>query len=331
MAITDIKEIGKIGVLMGGFSTEREISLKSGEAVLEALKRVNADAVAIDIKSEDIRKNIRLIKKSKIDCAFIAMHGRFGEDGQLQALLDSLDIPYSGSGSLASSLAMDKVASRRVFQAHGLAVPSYTVLKKKNYNTSQDSISNISLPLVVKPANHGSSVGLSIIEKKEDLNQAIALAFSFDETVLIEEYIRGREMTVGILGEQPLAVIEIIPKVKFFDYQAKYQYGMTEYIVPAKIEDSIAEKIQAAAFTAHKLLGCLGFSRVDMILSTDNIPFVLELNSIPGLTPTSLLPKAARVAGIEFEQLCLKLIELAYEKAQTKFKSASPKSAGFSS
>jgi D-alanine-D-alanine ligase len=167
---------------------------------------------------------------------------------------------------------------------------------------------------VVKPASHGSSIGLSIVDKNEDLDKAVDLAFGFDEKVIIEEYIPGREVTVGILEEKALPVIEIVPKKRFFDFEAKYQPGLTEYIVPANLEEGIAKKIQKAALSAHKLLGCFGFSRVDMILSRDNIPFVLEVNSIPGLTPMSLLPKAAEIAGIEFGQMCLKLIELAYEK-----------------
>ena len=328
MAIEKIKSLGRIGVLMGGASSEREISLKSGNAVLGALKKSGVQAISIDIKTENIAENIRLLKESKIDCAFIAMHGRFGEDGQLQALLDSLKIIYSGSGSLASRLAMDKVASRKIFQGHNLAVPRYTVLNNIDYAKYNKEIGNLALPWVIKPATHGSSVGLSIIEKKKGLSEALNLAFNFDKTVIIEEYIPGREMTVGILDEQPLPVIEIIPKNKFFDYQAKYQYGMTEYIVPAKLEEAVILKLQSLALSAHKLLGCKGFSRADIILDTKNTPYILELNSIPGLTPTSLLPKAARAAGIEFEQLCLRLVELAYEKAQDRFKTASIQNAG---
>lgn len=323
MEITPVKEIGRIGVLMGGSSSEREISLKSGNSVLGALQRLGLDVVAIDIKSEVIQENIDLIKSSNINCAFIAMHGRFGEDGQLQALLDSLNIPYPGSGSLASRLAMDKVASHKIFQQHQLPVPRYTVITSIRNYTNSEALKNMALPWVVKPANHGSSVGLSIIEKKEDLPRAMDLALGFDQTVIIEEYIKGREMTVGILDDMPLPVIEIVPKRKFFDYQAKYQSGMTEYIVPAKLEGNLCSKIQSIALSAHQLLGCKDFSRVDLILSNNNIPFVLELNSIPGLTANSLLPKAAKAAGIDFEQLCIKLIELAYEKAQDKFKTAS--------
>ena len=173
----------------------------------------------------------------------------------------------------------------------------------------------LNLPLVIKPATNGSSIGLSIIDDRRDLEEAIGLAFTFDEKVIIEEYIQGREVTVGILGNQALPLIEVIPKKKFFDYEAKYQPGMTEYVVPAKLEERIAKRIQDTALLAHKLLGCFACSRADMILSTDNLPFILEVNTIPGFTKTSLLPKAAKTIGIDFSRLCLKLIQLAYEKA----------------
>jgi D-alanine-D-alanine ligase len=309
---------GKIGVLMGGPSTEREISLESGKAVYESLKQSGLEVIAIDINIDSPEENIRLIKSHKIDCAFVALHGRFGEDGQVQEILDNLKIPYTGSGREASKLAMDKIASRKIFEFNGLPVPKYKIVERISYNANLQFHNNLELPLVVKPATHGSSIGLSIIDKKEDLNKALDLAFRFDERVLIEEYIKGREVTVGILDDRTLPVIEIVPKKRFFDFEAKYQLGMTDYIVPAKLEEEISKKIQSIAFSAHKLLGCFGFSRVDMILSEDNTPFVLEVNSIPGLTSNSLLPKAAKTIGIEFTQLCIKLIELAYEKAKNK-------------
>jgi len=309
---------GKIGILMGGSSTEREISLESGKAVYENLKQLGLEVIAIDINTDSKDENIRLIKSHKIDCAFVALHGRFGEDGQVQEILDNLKIPYTGSGREASKLAMDKIASRKIFEFNGLPVPRYKILERISYNANLQFHNNLELPLVVKPATHGSSIGLSIIDKKKDLNKALDLAFRFDERVLIEKYIKGREMTVGILDDKALPVIEIVPKKRFFDYEAKYQPGMTDYIVPAKLEEEISKKIQSIALSAHNILGCFGFSRVDMILSEDNTPFVLEVNSIPGLTSNSLLPKAAKTIGIEFTQLCIKLIELAYEKAKNK-------------
>lgn len=299
---------------MGGPSTERKVSLKSGEAVYEVLKQLSLKVIAIDIKTDNIEENIRLIKSHRIDCAFIALHGRFGEDGQIQEILENLAIPYTGSGMLASRLAMDKVASREIFEVYGLPVPKYKILDRFSYNVNWKAHNNLSLPLVVKPATHGSSIGLSIVDTKEELDKALDLAFGYDERILVEEYIKGREVTVGILENRALPVIEVIPKKRYFDYEAKYRPGMTNYLVPAKLEKEITRKIQRIAMSVHKCLGCFGCSRVDMILNEDNTPFVLELNSIPGFTPTSLLPKAAKVVGIEFVQLCLKLIKLAYEK-----------------
>lgn len=310
---------GKIGVFMGGPSTEREISLASGKAVYESLNQAGLNVAAMDIKTDGKEENIRLIKSQKINLAFIALHGRFGEDGQIQEILDTLKVPYTGSGALASRLAMDKIASRKIFEASALHVPRYKTEDKPSYNANWIALHNdFTLPLVVKPATHGSSIGLSVVDREGYLDKSVDLAFSFDERIIIEEYIRGREVTVGILGELALPVIEIIPKKRFFDYEAKYRAGMADYVVPAELEDAIAQNIQEAALSAHKLLGCYGCSRVDMILSSDNIPFVLEVNTIPGLTKTSLLPKAAKVAGIDFSQLCIKLIQLAYEKTQNK-------------
>ncbi|MDD5166278.1 MAG: D-alanine--D-alanine ligase [Candidatus Omnitrophica bacterium] len=313
MALKKSKEnkFGRVGVLMGGPSSEREISLKSGKAVYAALKESGIEVSAIDIQTDNVEENIRLLKSKKIDCAFLALHGRFGEDGSMQQILEDIKIPYTGSGVSASRLAMDKIASRKIFQDHGLKVPQYEVVKG---NADWEMDSDFVFPLVVKPATHGSSIGLSIVDKKEYLEEAVNLAFSFDHKVIIEEYIEGREVTVGILEEKPLAVIEIISKRRFFDYEAKYQAGMTDYIVPAKIEKKLSGKIQDIALLAHKLLGCSGCSRVDIILDKYNIPFVLEVNTIPGMTETSLLPKAAKIEGISFNALCIKLIRLAYEK-----------------
>ncbi len=308
-----LNNFGKIGVLMGGPSSEREISLKSGKAVYEAFMQLGLGVEAIDIRTDNVRENMRLIKSHGIDCAFIALHGRFGEDGAIQRILEKIQIPYTGSGVKASKLAIDKVASRRIFEKAGLAVPRYKVLKK----AASSKVSwKLGLPLVIKPVTHGSSIGLSIIDKKEDLSKALEKAFAFDSTVIVEEYIKGRELTVGILQERALPVIEIIPKNPFFDFEAKYQAGLTEYVVPAVLEERIASKVRRAGFLAHKLLGCSGCSRVDIILGKNNAPVVLEVNTIPGLTATSLLPKAAKTVGIPFEQLCLTLLRLAYEKTK---------------
>lgn len=313
---------GKIGVLMGGSSTEREISLKSGMTVYRSLKSEGLDASPIDIETDEPTANTKKIKTQKIDVAFIALHGRFGEDGGIQQILEKLSIPYTGSGVMASKLALDKVASRHIFQVYGLTVPRYKVVHRLSFNKDYISRDNLRLPLVIKPATHGSSIGLSIIERKEDLNRAIELAFGFDERIIIEEYVKGREITGGILEEISLPVIEIIPKNRFFDYEAKYKPGVTRYVVPADLNGRIANKAKQAALSAHRCLGCFGFSRVDMILK-DSSPFILEVNTIPGLTETSLLPKAAGAIGLSFSQLCIRLLRLAYKRHQDALKDRS--------
>lgn len=301
---------GRIGVLMAGPSSEKKISLKSGRAVCEALKKAGLNVVPVIVKTDRQEDNIRLLRHKKIDCAFIALHGRFGEDGGIQKILGALNIPYTGSGVKASGLAMDKIASRRIFQRHGLKVPRYKVLKRDSYRGI--CLNDLSLPLVVKPATHGSSIGLSIAIQTKDILPAIKRAFQFDQRIIIEEYVKGRELTVGILGDNPMPVIEIIPKHDFFDYQAKYKKGLTDYIVPAKLSPEVSCRVKQAGLEAHRLLGCFGCSRVDIILDPENEPVVLEVNTIPGLTSTSLLPKAAKETGIDFISLCLKLIKLAY-------------------
>ena len=309
-----LNKFGRIGILMGGPSSEREISLKSGKAVYEAFRQMGVEAIPIDVKTDNIEENTNLIKSKNINCAFIALHGRFGEDGTIQQILEGLSLAYTGSGVSASKLAMDKIASRKIFEKNGLMVPRFKEIKKSSLNNNSEIKNIFGFPVVIKPVSQGSSLGLSIIKTEEDLNSAIDFAFKFDERAIIEEYIRGRELTVGILDNLALPVIEIVPKKMFFDFEAKYKPGLTDYIVPAELEEVIAKKTMAAALLAHKLLGCFGCSRVDIILSEDSHPYILEINTIPGLTSTSLLPKAAKTLGIEFGDLCVKLIELAYEK-----------------
>ncbi|MFA6357668.1 MAG: D-alanine--D-alanine ligase [Candidatus Omnitrophota bacterium] len=310
----EIKDFGRVGVLMGGPSSERQISLKSGKAVFSALIDSGLDAVSIDIVTDNEEENIRLLNDRKLDCAFIALHGRFGEDGTIQNILETIRLPYTASGVNSSRLAMDKIGSLEVFKQGGLVVPNSQFLEKSDYLRTNNFNNRLAFPLVVKPANHGSSIGLSLVEREEEMPVAIDLAFEFDQNIIIEEYIYGRELTVGVLGEEALPVIEIIPKNKFFDFEAKYQPGGTEYIAPAVLDEKIAKKVQDVALKAHKLLGCSGCSRTDIILNRDGLPYILEVNTIPGMTATSLLPKAAKIVGIDFNHLCLKLLELAYAK-----------------
>ena len=321
----DLNSLGKIGILMGGPSSEREVSLVSGEAVYESLKGQDLDVVAIDVKTDDWQQNYQLIKEADIDIAFIALHGHFGEDGQIQAMLEEMNIPYTGSDPVASRLAMDKIASRRIFQEKGLPVPNYVVLLTKEVPELMPRITQDLLPpFVVKPAAQGSSIGLSIVQTEKQLNEAIKYAAGFNERIIIEEYISGREITVGILGDLVLPVVEIISQNEFYDYEAKYKPGKSNYVVPADLSVQVTTQAQGIAQTAHRLLGCSGFSRVDMRLNPDNISFVLEVNSIPGLTRTSLLPKAAKAAGVDFAQLCIYILRLAYERALKKSSGPAP-------
>ncbi|MFH2137008.1 MAG: D-alanine--D-alanine ligase [Candidatus Omnitrophota bacterium] len=296
-------QVKKIGVLMGGFSSEREISLKSGNAVVQALQSCDFDTVIFDFQSPG--ELIDKIKKSNVDCVFNALHGTFGEDGQVQQILDDLEIPYTGSGVQASQLAMDKTESHNIFKANGISVPEYVVFRPGDH-LSEEWLSYF--PLVVKPAHEGSSIGLSIIEDADDLPLALEEAFKFDKKVLIERYIKGREITVGILEDEPLPVIEVIPKNKFYDFQAKYTLGMTEYKVPAFLPETTYLQAQSLALKAHRILGCRCFSRVDMLIGQGDKLFVLEVNTIPGFTSTSLLPKAAAARGISFPELCRKMV-----------------------
>ncbi len=302
----------RIGVLMGGASSERKVSLKSGKAVFEALKSLGLEAVGIDIQRDD-RNYVRdLLLSYDIGLAFIALHGAFGEDGRIQAILEDMGLPFTGSGPRASALAMDKLAARRIFEKEGLNVPACVVLERGR----RAAVGFSDYPAVVKPVSGGSSIGLSIVDNPADLRRAVDEAFEYDRRVMIERYVRGREFTVGILDNLPLEAIEIKPKSRFFDYKAKYEDDNTEYIVPAKVSLKIMQALKSAALRAHNALGCSFFSRADIILNSEFQPFVLEVNTIPGFTSTSLLPKAALCKGITFPELVLKIAHSAWGARQ---------------
>ncbi len=293
----------RIGVLMGGPSAERDVSLRSGKAIAEALLNKGYKAVPIEIWLPTRDE----LKSADIDVAFIALHGTFGEDGQIQSMLEDLKIPYTGSRVKASRLGMDKVASRKLFKKAKLNVPEYYVIE----NGTRPKV-KFAAPIVVKPSAQGSSVGISIIDKVEELDTAIKEAFKFGEAVLLERFIHGNELTVGMLDDKPLPVIQVVPKRRYYDEVAKYTAGMTEYLCPAPITEDEARLTQDAAVKAHNAVGCRSFSRVDIILSGDKI-VILEVNTIPGMTQLSLLPKAAKAAGIDFPELCEKMLESAFK------------------
>lgn len=304
---------GRIGVMMGGCSSEREISLKSGGAVVGALQESGFDVIALDVQSETREEVCRLIRENMVDVVFVAMHGGFGEDGRLQDILEKIPVRYTGPGTRASRMAMDKVISRRRFVEAGLHVPRSVVVRKgRRYPLMMRWLK---APFVVKPSAQGSSIGISFVADRRDLPRAITEAHCYGEDVLVEEFIRGRELTVAILNGRPLPVVEIRPKKGFFDFEAKYHKGMTDYIVPAPLDPRLAARIQADALKAYQALGCRHMSRVDVILRDEKIPYILEVNTIPGMTETSLLPKAAAAAGMNFVQLCRSLVGMACAQA----------------
>jgi D-alanine-D-alanine ligase len=297
------KRCGKVGILAGGPSSEREISLRSGKAVYNALTEEGIDAVLLDV-ADDVCETLR---DNKVDVAFIALHGRFGEDGTVQKMLEDMRLPYTGSGAQASRLALDKIASKEAFVRFGIRSPEYVVFEKNGYRV--EDARDLGLPVVVKPYLEGSSIGLSVVRDKDGLSRAVAKAFEYGSRALVEEYINGRELTVGILGDKPLPVIEIVTKENVYDYKAKYADPETKYLVPAPIDGAIFRDAQHLGVRTHKSLGCRCFSRIDMMMSRSGELFVLEANTIPGMTERSLLPKAAQAAGLSFGSLCVTLVK----------------------
>ena len=308
-----------VAVLMGGPSGEHEISLKSGHGVAEALMGrgwsvepvVIPQATSLAAAGEFVKGALR---QCRADVAFIALHGSFGEDGTIQRICEELRIAYTGSNPQASSLGMDKVASRRRFEEAGLAIPRWHLIEMNAARPTAaiaKRLKRLSRPLVVKPTQQGSSLGVSIVRQDHELQPALEEAARYGRHILIEEFVSGREMTVGVLGEEPLPIVEIRPSQPFFDFAAKYTAGLTEYVVPAPLRPSVAATVQAAGAAAHRALGCRHLSRADIILTPQGVPVVLEVNTIPGFTPTSLLPKAAACAGLSYEELCEQLVTMA--------------------
>jgi D-alanine-D-alanine ligase len=307
-------EFGTIGVLMGGYSSEREISLKSGRAVVESLTKAGCSVVPLDINVRERDQIKRTIQNAGMGVGFIALHGALGEDGTIQSILEELNIPYTGSGVTASIRAFNKIETQKLLQERGLPVAEFTTAKADSFDAEAIAAQMKGFPLVVKPACEGSSIGVHLARQKEDLVVALKDAFRYGNEVIIERFIPGRELTVGILGREALPIVEIKPQNQFFDFEAKYQKGMTDYVVPAPLPADLARNIQAIALQAHEAIGCETYSRVDFRLDPANRPYILEINTIPGFTETSLFPKAARQAGMEFTDVCLKLIQLAYGK-----------------
>jgi D-alanine-D-alanine ligase len=291
-----------IGVLLGGFSSERKVSLKSGRAVVKALRGLGHPVKVIDVRSPNIIKSLK-----GIDFAFIVLHGKFGEDGTVQRILEKQHIPYTGPRPKASQSCFDKAITKQVLTRHKIP----TALYIKLCILHPVSCIPLDFPLVIKPCREGSSVGISIAHNDRELKAGLKKAAKYDSAIILEQFIKGREVTVGILGQTPLPLVEVRPKQGFYSFKAKYQDKTTEYIVRPRFPAKVVRQIQNTALKAYKALGCSGLSRVDLIYSPGKGPFVLEINTIPGMTERSLLPKAARAVGIEFPQLCEKIILLA--------------------
>lgn len=301
----------KVGVLRGGISPEREISLLSGENVIRALRSKGYNVVDIDITSSDREYIENLLASYNIDIAFITLHGEFGEDGGIQKILEEKGLPFTGSGSYASYLAMDKIATRRLLEKEGILIPEYWVVDEGLISFGEEDF-----PLVVKPHYAGSSLGVSLAKDLESLKDAIKKAEGFSSRVIVERFIKGRELTVGILGNRALPVIEIDSKGDFFNFNCKYEDGMAEFIIPANLPSDIYSLVQKTALKVHESLGCEGFSRVDFRIDESLNFYVLELNSIPGLTSHSLLPQAASKIGIGFADLCEEILRLSLKDVQ---------------
>jgi len=294
---------------MGGKSPEHDVSLLSGKQVIDNLDK-NKYEISSFIIPKSGKFDFVLFKNLKVDIVFLAMHGPFGEDGTIQGLLEIAGLPYTGSKVLASAIGMSKPVFKKLMEQAKISIPKYLIFEK------DDDINKIlkkcKFPLVVKPPDQGSSVGVSIVKDKESLNLALETAFKFGDTIIVEEYIKGIEITCSILGNKDLIalpVVEIVPQNEFFDYEAKYTDGMSNEIVPARISPELAKLVQEIAKKVYGVIGCRGFGRIDMIIK-DSQPYVLEINTIPGLTPASLLPKAAKAAGLSYSQLLDKIIEL---------------------
>jgi len=317
-----MKDFPRIAVLMGGPSAEHEISLKSGQGVVAALSRRGWETSGIiiphELTTDETRQYARLaLERAGTELVFIALHGPFGEDGAIQQLCEDLSLPYTGSSVQASCLGLDKVASRLRFEQAGLHVPSWQLVSPTMDAGCERALEQLRFPVVVKPTNQGSSIGVSIATHHGELVDAMSEAARYDTRLLLEEFVRGRELTVGILGDEALPVIGIRPARRFFDYTAKYTPGMTEYEVPAMLDEGLARQVQASGLLAHQALGCRHFSRVDLILNEGNQPVILEVNTIPGLTAVSLLPKAAACVGISYDELCERLLLMALETVES--------------
>ena len=305
----------KIVVVMGGPSTEAEVSRRSGTAILEALKAKGYNAEGLELNPATFANDI---KASGAEFVFNALHGKFGEDGIIQGTLEMMGIPYTGSGVMAAAVTMDKVATKRFFMAEGIPTPkahTYFRYEFKKRDLTGEILQEFSVPVVVKASSQGSSIGVVIVEKAEELEAALSEAFKYDREVLVEEFIKGRELTVAVWGneekQEALPIIEITTVTGRYDYVTKYKVGASTHIIPAPLPEEVTKKVKEIAIRAFAVCGCSGMARVDFMLGEDNRPYAIEVNTIPGMTETSLVPDAGRAAGIEFPELCARILAMA--------------------
>jgi D-alanine-D-alanine ligase len=317
----------RVAVLKGGASLERQVSLRSAARVEDALERLGHEVMPIDVDSSLVDR----LRESRVDVAFVALHGRGGEDGTVQELLEIVGVPYTGSGVLACMRSMNKVLTKHLLAGEGIPTPDFFAFTEVAFREfgAADALpaieERLGFPLVVKPAAQGSALGIRFAASAEDVPQALVAAFSYDDRVLLERHVKGRELAVGVLdtehGSEALPIVEAKPKEEyFFDFEARYEIGKTEYACPADLPPDVTEQAQQLAITTYRLLGCYGFGRIDMMLPESGPPQILEAQAIPGLTETSLYPQAAEAAGISFDDLVERLVELALARAPSTAK-----------
>ena len=295
-----------VAVVMGGPSAEREVSLNTGAAIANALREYGyTNVVEIDLDPRNFGKQLA---ESKAEVVFNAVHGLYGEDGRLQTLLEIREMPYTGSGMIASVSCMDKVITKRMLRDAGISTPACLIVNKKESGIKKKIMQRFSLPVVIKPASQGSSIGVEIVKEENQLDEALANAFKYSRDILVEEFISGKELTVSMMQKDgevvALPVIHIAPHSGTYDYHSKYTKGATEYICPADLDEETTKKVQEISKQAYEVLGCSGVARADVMLDEEGNGYVLEINTVPGMTATSLVPKAAAAAGISFPELC---------------------------
>ena len=316
---------------MGGLSSERDVSIRSGLAIYQSFQERGYNAVPVDVN----RDVVSVLKEEKVKCAFLALHGGTGENGAMQGMLEVLGIPYTGSGVMASALAMNKEMSKKIFSYHGLRVAPFIVvknIKSGKKRGAKDVLAGqgpdmtgaysfpamprppFELPWVVKPVAEGSSIGVSILKEEGELHACLEKTFSMGERLIVEQFIQGKELHIGILGDRVLGGVEVRPSLEFYNYEAKYTSGLTEYIMPPEVDEGTFDKVKTMALRAHTTLGCSGASRVDFIVDNNNEPYILEVNTLPGMTTTSLLPKIAKSAGLDFHDLIEEIIRIAFKE-----------------